>query len=216
MEGAEPIESPDELQWWFDAGLRMASTAWGPSRYSGGYAGSKGNPEGLTAQGMELVAAMTDLNVTLDLCHSSPALYWDGVNSDHPWVVCTHTTSRELLGVERLPNAEMFAALAKRGGIIGLGLGNIFADKTWFQSGKGDDVTLEMFATLFEEVATHAGWDNVAIGSDLDGGIGKDESPVEFDTIADIKELGNVLPPDARDGVLGGNWISYLRAALPD
>lgn len=216
MEGAEPIESPDELDWWFDAGLRMASTAWGPSRYSGGYAGSKGSPEGLTPLGRELVDAMASRSVVLDLCHSSPQLFWDGVECDHPHVVCTHTTSRELLGVERLPNADMFAALAARGGIIGLGLGNIFADKTWFRAGKGEDVRLGAFGALYAEIATHAGWDHLAIGSDLDGGIGVEESPVELDTIADIGRLGDVLPDEARAGVLGENWLSFLRTALPD
>jgi membrane dipeptidase len=216
MEGAEPIETPADLRWWFDAGLRMASTAWGPSRYSGGYAGSRGIPGGLTDAGRELVAAMAELHIAFDLCHSSPQLFWDGVECDHPHVVCTHTTSRELLGVERLPDGEMFAALAKRGGIIGLGLGNIFADPAWFKNGTGGPVPLQAFGDLYAKVAVDAGWDHLAIGSDLDGGIGRDESPIGMDTIADIGLLGDVLPDDAKAGVLGGNWIAFLRDALPD
>jgi membrane dipeptidase len=215
MEGAEPIESPDELQWWFDAGVRVISTAWGPSRYSGGYAGSKGTPGGLTEVGRELVDGMKSLSIAFDLCHSSTELYWDGVHSDHPHVCVTHTTSQELLGVDRLPNAHQFSALASRGGMIGLGLGNIFADPTWFKNGKGDPVPMATFGELFELVASSAGWDHLGIGSDLDGGIGVDESPVGIDSIADIGKLAEVIPEDARAGVMGENWLRFLSEALP-
>ena len=216
MEGAEPIESPDELQWWFDAGVRVISTAWGPSRYSGGYAGSKGSPGGLTSVGRELVSGMASLGIAFDVCHSSPELFWDGVNSAHPHVCVTHTTSRELLGVERLPNAEMFKAMADRGGMIGLGLGNIFADETWFKTGKGDPVPMQTFGDLFALVAESAGWDHLGIGSDLDGGIGVDESPVGLNSIADLPLLGGVIPEPARASVLGENWLRFITESLPD
>ena len=216
MEGAEPIESPAELRWWFDAGLRMASTAWGPSRYSGGYAGSKGVPGGLTPLGRELLVEMAELGIAFDLCHSSPELFWDGVRSDHPHVVCTHTTPRELNGRERMPDGEMLAALAKRGGIIGLGLGNIFLDRTWLETGRGEPIPLSRVVDVFAMMAEHTGWDHLAIGSDLDGGIGVEESPVELDSIADLAKIGDLLPDEARGGVMGGNWIAFLREALPD
>jgi len=61
-----------------------------------------------------------------------------------------------------------------------------------------------------------AGWARVGIGSDLDGGLGLEESPAELDTVADIALIGEVVPEGARDGVLGGNWIRLLRRALPD
>jgi membrane dipeptidase len=216
MEGAEPIEDPSDLQWWFDAGLRMASTAWGPSRYSGGYAGSKGVAGGLTPMGHELVAAMSELGIAFDLCHSSPELFWDGVRSEHPNVVCTHTAPRELNGRARMPDGEMIAALAARGGIIGLGLGNIFLDRAWLENGSGGEIGLSTAADVFALMATFAGWDHIAIGSDLDGGIGLEETPVELDTIADIRNLAGCLPDGSASAVLGGNWIEFLRRALPD
>ena len=69
---------------------------------------------------------------------------------------------------------------------------------------------------VFALMAEHTGWDHLAIGSDLDGGIGVEESPVELDSIADLAKLGEVLPDEARAGVLGENWIAFLRRALPD
>ncbi len=215
MEGAEPIESPDELQWWFDAGLRMIGPAWGPTRYCGGFTGGKGVASGLTDIGRELVAGMKSLSIPLDVAHSSTELYWDGVHSDHPHVCCTHTAPQEVLGIERMPDANQLSALASRGGVIGLGLGNIFLTKDAWGEDK-PPVRLSRVGEVFEIMASAAGWDHVGIGSDLDGGIGVDESPVELETIADIAKIGDTVPDRARAGVLGENWIRFLRAALPD
>ena len=214
MEGAEPISSPDELQWWFDAGVRMIGTAWGPSRYSGGFAGAHGVAGGLTPLGKELVAGMKELSIPLDLAHSSVELFWDGVESDHPHVVCTHTSPREVLQRDRMPDGEMMAALAKRGGIVGLGLGNMFVEPAW---NSGDSpVPLSRVGEVLALMADSAGWNHVGIGSDLDGGIGLDESPDGLESMADLHKLGDVVPAEARDGVLGDNWLRFLHDALPD
>jgi membrane dipeptidase len=213
MEGAEPIESPDDLRWWFDAGVRMIGTAWGPTRYSGGFAGAHGVAGGLTAAGTELVAGMKELSVPLDLAHSSVELFWDGVHSDHPHVVCTHTSPREVLHRDRMPDAEMLAALARRGGIVGLGLGNMFVEPSW-KAGE-PPVPLSRVGEVLALMGDAAGWDHVGIGSDLDGGIGLDESPEGLESMADLHKIGAVIPDEARDRVLGENWIRFLRSALP-
>ena len=214
MEGAEPIESPDDLQWWFDAGVRMIGTAWGPTRYSGGFAGRHGVPGGLTAMGKELVAGMKALSVPLDVAHSSVELFWDGVESDHPNVVCTHTSPREVLPMDRMPNAEMIGALAKRGGMMGLGLGNMFVEPSW---NAGDEpVPLSRVGEVLTLMADAAGWDHIGIGSDLDGGIGVDESPAGLESIGDMGKIGDVLPATSRAKVLGQNWIRFLGTALPN
>ena len=216
MESAEPIESPDELGWWYDAGVRMIGPAWGPTRYCGGFAGQNGQAKGLTPLGHELVAAMKDLRIPFDTAHSSVELFWEALSADLPHVVCTHTSPRELNGVDRMPDAAMMKALAERGGIVGLGLGNMFVDSSWWGEGERGPVSLDSVGRTFEMMAAAAGWDHVGIGSDLDGGIGVEESPVELDTIADIRKIGEVLPEDARAGVLGGNWLDFMRQALPD
>jgi len=66
-----------------------------------------------------------------------------------------------------------------------------------------------------EHVARVAGWGAVGLGSDLDGGLGLEESPLEIDTVADLQQVGAVVPAEARQAVLGGNWLRFLGAALP-
>ena len=77
-------------------------------------------------------------------------------------------------------------------------------------------VTLEMhLRRQAEYIANLAGWGAVGIGSDLDGGFGREECPQEIDTEADLSRIAAVLPLEAREPVLGGNWLRFLRISLP-
>lgn len=76
-------------------------------------------------------------------------------------------------------------------------------------------VTLDAVRAHAGHIASIVGWHRVGIGSDLDGGLGVDETPVELDTAADLVRIGDVVPPEARAGMLGENWLRFLRGALP-
>jgi membrane dipeptidase len=59
----------------------------------------------------------------------------------------------------------------------------------------------------------HAG-----IGSDLDGAFGKEQSPQEIDTIADLQKLPTLLSakgftPADIDNIMFGNWLRFVRKA---
>ena len=56
---------------------------------------------------------------------------------------------------------------------------------------------------------------HVGIGSDLDGGYGKEQSPADMDTIADLQELRPILERRGYRsadiaGIMHGNWIRLL------
>lgn len=214
MESAEPIPSPDELEWWFDAGVRAIGPAWGPTRYCGGYFDLRGQAGGFTKLGENLLAAMSRLGIFLDLAHISVEGFRDGLGHDGP-VALTHTIPRALLNIERFPDDEMLAALSARGGVSGLGLGNLFVKPSSLSSKNRVEVTLEDVAHAFEKMADGTGWDRVGIGSDFDGGFGMEECPVGIDSSADIHKVGGIVPAEARAGVLGDNWLTFLKAALP-
>jgi membrane dipeptidase len=110
---------------------------------------------------------------------------------------------------------EVIRAVSERGGVIGLVLYNGFLEPRWHDH-RGTVVSLSnQFRQQAEYMARLAGWEHIGIGSDLDGGFGKEESPVEIDTVADLHRIGSVLPAEAREGVLGTNWLGFLRKALP-
>jgi membrane dipeptidase len=63
--------------------------------------------------------------------------------------------------------------------------------------------------------------DHAAIGSDLDGGFGREQSPSDLDTIADLQKLVEILTrrgynPDDTSLIMHGNWLRLLRSAWMD
>jgi membrane dipeptidase len=56
------------------------------------------------------------------------------------------------------------------------------------------------------------------IGSDLDGGFGKEQSPLDLDTIADLQTLAELLRGRGYseadvEGIMSGNFLRVLRQA---
>ncbi|MGQ0548232.1 MAG: membrane dipeptidase [Armatimonadota bacterium] len=59
---------------------------------------------------------------------------------------------------------------------------------------------------------------HVGIGSDLDGGFGREGSPHDLDTIADLQKIGPLLEDRGYKkedvaAIMHGNWWSLLRRA---
>jgi membrane dipeptidase len=60
-----------------------------------------------------------------------------------------------------------------------------------------------------------------AIGSDLDGGYGKEQCPGDLESIADLANIGPLLinrgySESDVQGIMQGNWIRTLSRALPE
>ena len=57
---------------------------------------------------------------------------------------------------------------------------------------------------------------HIGIGSDLDGAFGKEQSPTDIETIADLQKIVPLLEkrgysnPDLQN-VMHGNWLRFLR-----
>jgi membrane dipeptidase len=208
VEGGDSITTPEDLPSWYDAGVRVVGPAWSATRYCGG----TGRPGGLTAAGRELLAAMRELGIVLDASHLAEEAFWDAIGEGPGCIVASHSNARALVPGDRHLTDDMIGAIAGRGGVIGLNLYAGFLVEGWKP---GTVVTLGHVRAHAEHVASIAGWGHVGIGSDLDGGLGADETPEELDTAADIERVGDAVPQDARAGVLGANWLRVLRDVLP-
>ena len=131
-----------------------------------------------------------------------------------PRVCASHANVRALTPTDRHLSDDVIRAVAQRGGVIGLVLYNRFIEPRW-QQDKSIIVTLNDLARHANHMANVGGWDCVGIGSDLDGGFGRDASPIEIDTVADLYKVGSVVPTEFRDAVLSTNWLNFLRTCLP-
>lgn len=217
MEGADPIVLVADLQRWWQRGLRLIGLTFGDTRYGRGVGGGGRPPApgGLTRAGVALLERMADIGFIWDISHLTEEGVWQGLEMGFPRVCATHANARALTPTTRHLSDDVIRAVAGRGGVIGLVLYNAFLEPRW-RHDKSTPVTL---ADHLRRHATHladlVGWDHVGIGSDLDGGFGREESPAEIDTVADLHKAGAAVPPPVRPAVLGANWLTFLRGSLP-
>src|SRR3954452_19379611 len=82
-------------------------------------------------------------------------------------------------------------------------------------------VGLENLADHIDRICDLAGdRAHSAIGSDLDGGFGYEQTPRDLNTITDLQKLADILSKRKyRDADIGaifhGNWIRFFRETLP-
>jgi membrane dipeptidase len=217
MESADSIPSPDRLSEFWDAGVRVIGPAhYGPGRYAGG----TGTELGLTDIGIALLDEMARLGVILDLTHFSDESFWQALNRFPGPVLASHNNCRALVSAQRQFSDEQLAAIIARDGVIGVMLDVAMLDLGW-RAGPGADSGVPLVKVIdhIDRICQLAGSArHVAIGSDLDGGYGREQSPNDLDTIADLQKIGPMLTargyaPADIGAVMHGNWVVLLRRA---
>lgn len=218
MEGADPIRDPGETETWFDRGIRVVGLSWmAGSRYAGGDAAQ--GP--LTDIGRELLEAMAELGLVLDVSHLAEEAFFEAVDRFEGRVIASHANPRARVAGARQLSDEMIRRVAEREGVIGIVLYNSFLRPGWSPGDPRDAVTITDVAAAIDHVCQIVGdAEHVGLGSDLDGGFGLESIPFGMDTIADLDHIVPALGEMGYgDGdiaaVMGKNWLRLLRDALP-
>lgn len=218
MEGADPIVRVRDLAQWWQRGLRAIGLTFGDTRYGVGVGGGSATFKrgGLTPDGLALLERMAELGFIWDISHLADEGIWQGLDMGFLRVCASHANARALAPTDRHLSDEVIRAVAERGAVIGLVLYNGFLEPRWLRD-KSISVTLDKHLRRHaNHFARVSGWDHVGIGSDLDGGLGLEESPVEIDTVADLCKVGSVVPAEVREAVFSENWLRFLRTSLPE
>ena len=217
MEGADPILAPAQLAEWHQAGLRVLGiTHYGPGRYAGG----TGTELGLTDIGCQLLEEMQRLGVILDLTHCSDQSFWQALQHYDGPVLASHNNCRALVPHQRQYSDEQIKAIIQRDGVIGAAMDAWMLQPGWVSGQSSNErITLANVADHIDHVCQLAGnAHHAAIGSDLDGGFGREQSPHDLDTIADLQQLVVLLAQrgyraDDIAAIAHGNWLRLLRLA---
>lgn len=222
MEGADAIRSPQELNQWWDLGLRMIGLAWAATRYTGG----TGEPGPLTDEGRRLLRAMADYNFILDLSHMDEPAAYEALDRYPGPLMASHANCAALLrGAEtnRHLSDRVIRRLLEREGVIGVIPFNAFLKAGWSRKrgSRREEVSLDTLIAHIDHICQLAGdSEHAAIGSDFDGGFGLQSIPPELDSIADLQLIGAKLiqrgysQTDAAN-ILGENWLRFLKKNLP-
>jgi membrane dipeptidase len=215
MEGADPLRNADDVAAWHAAGMRIVGLAWKRTRFAGG----TGAPGPLTPDGVEMVKLLDRFNIIHDTSHLAEESFWQLLEITGGPVIASHSNCRAIVPTDRQLSDRMIRAIIARGGVIGIN----FFDRFLLppdQYGKRR-ATLADVATHVKRICDLAGSaHHVGLGTDMDGGLGRNEIPVEIETSADLPRVADALSSAGFDdaavrGVMGENWLRFFRRSLP-
>jgi membrane dipeptidase len=219
MEGADPVLSPEQVEEWFQAGLRII----GPTHYGvSPYGHGTGTVGGLFPPGKPLLKEMERVGMILDVTHLSDQCFDEAMEIYGGPVLASHHNCRALVPDQRQLTDDQIKRLVGRGAVIGSALDTWMLYPGWIRGETRPEVVgvkLEAMVDHIDRVCQLAGNPNhAAIGTDLDGGFGKEQSPCDLDTIADLQRLPDLLKnrgykADAIRNIMSGNWIRFFRQA---
>ena len=217
MESADPVLQPEQLAAWKEAGLRII----GPAHYGlGRYAGGTSTEDGFTPQGLRLLQEMERLGILLDLTHLSDQAFWQAIDAFGGVLLASHNNCRTLVPHQRQFDDRQIREIIARDGVIGAAFDNWMIRPGWRHGARDNpEVTLAHVTDHIDRVCQLAGNSQpAAIGSDLDGGFGREQSPSDLDTIADLQHIAHLLSQRGyKDAdiasIMHGNWLRLLRAA---
>lgn len=219
LEGADSIRTPKHLERAYEQGLRAV----GPAHYGPGtYAFGTHSSGGLGVKGRELLKEMEQLGIILDATHLCDVSFWEAMDSFHGRVWASHSNCRTLVPEERQFSDEQLKALIERGAVIGAALDAWMMVPGWIRgktTPQEAGVKLSHMLDHMDHVCQLAGnARHSAIGTDLDGGFGLEQSPGDLDTIADLQRLPDSLRKRGYqetdiEQIAHGNWIRFLKEA---
>ncbi len=222
LEGADSIVDIHYLEKAWAYGLR----ALGPGHYGPGrYAQGTNATGGIGQSGRALLKEMERLNIILDATHLCDDSFWEALDHFHGHVWASHNNCRALVDHNRQFSDEQIRELIRRGAVIGAVMDCWMVVPGWQ---KGVSTPQEMNCN-FERLIDHmdhvcqiAGNANhIGLGSDLDGAFGKEQSPADIETIADLQKIPALLAKrgyssEDVEKVMHGNWLRFLRNAWKD
>ena len=217
MEGADPILHPDQLESWYEAGLRLIGpTHYGPGRYAGGTA----TELGLTDLGPELLREMQRLGILLDLTHLSDQAFWESLEYYEGLVLASHNNCRALVPHQRQFSDRQLQAIFEHDGVIGVAFDAWMLQPGWVVGQTtNENVSIATVVDHIDHICQLAGnTRHVGIGTDLDGGYGKEQSPHDLETIADLQVMTELLAGRGYsssdiEAVMHKNWLRLLHQA---
>jgi membrane dipeptidase len=158
----------------------------------------------------------------LDVSHMSDEACLEALDRYDGTVVATHANPRRMVPYQRLLADDVVKGIAAHNGVVGIMPVNWALDPMWPDHGDKDRVTLDAVVDAIDAVCQITGnADHVGIGTDFDGGQGREGTPREMDTVADLPLVAERLQargygPAEVEAIMSGNWVRTLRRCLPD
>jgi membrane dipeptidase len=215
LEGADALRTPADVSAWFDAGMRIVGLAWKRTRYAGG----TGEPGPLTREGIALVGELDRFKIIHDTSHLAEESFWQLLDLTAGPVIASHSNCRSIVPTDRQLSDEMIRALVKRNAVIGIN----FFDKFLVppsEYGKRRATLADVVAHMKHLCDLAGSAMQIGLGTDMDGGLGRNQIPAEIRTSADLPRVADALSGAGFSdsditGIMGANCLRFFQANLP-
>jgi membrane dipeptidase len=221
LEGADSLVTLSYLERAYGYGLRAV----GPGHYGPGvYAHGTSASGDLGSRGRELLKEMERLGIILDVTHLCDESLRDALDHFGGSVWASYSNCRSLVPHHRQLSDDHTRELVRRDAMIGVALSGWMLVPGWVHGESTParlGVSLSTVVDHIERICQIAGSvRHCGIGSDLDGGFGREQCPVDVCTIAEISVLADRLAErgySAEDValIMHGNVVRFLARALP-
>lgn len=219
LEGADSLVTLDHVERAYNYGLRAIGPAhYGPGRYAQGT-----DATGFMGKvGQDLLKEMERLNIILDATHLCDDSFWEAMDHYNGPVWASHNLCRALVNHNRQFSDEQIRELINRDAVIGGALDAWMMVPNWVRgqsTPEGMNCNLEVLVDHLDHICQLAGnADHIGIGTDLDGAFGREQSPYDLETIADLQTVPNLLRKRGYtetdvEKIMHGNWLRFLRRA---
>lgn len=219
LEGADSFFELACVEKAYAAGLRAV----GPAHYGPGvYAYGTDSSGGLGTKGRALLKEMERLGIILDATHLCDESFFEAMDHFSGPVWASHHNSRKLVPHNRQFSDEQFSILIARGAVIGTAFDAWMLTPGWQRGSsqpKEMGVSLEKVADQIDHICQLAGNSrHAAIGSDLDGAFGTEQSPYDLESIAGLQKIPGILrgrgyKDEDIDNITHKNWVRFLLEA---
>lgn len=219
LEGADSFFELACVEKAYAAGLR----AIGPAHYGPGvYAYGTDSNGGLGTKGRALLKEMERLGIILDATHLCDESFFEAMDHFSGPVWASHHNSRVLVPHNRQFSDEQFSILISRGAVIGTALDAWMLTPGWERGVSTPEkmgVSMQKVADQIDHLCQLAGNSrHAAIGSDLDGAFGTEQSPYDLGSIAGLQKIPAILrergyKEEDIENITHKNWVRFLLEA---
>lgn len=221
IEGADCVRHMDDIEYFWNQGVRAIGPAWQKTRYCGG----TDQPGDLTPDGIELLKKMDEVGLILDISHMDWQAIHSSFDSFSGTIIASHgnplETSMNATRNRFLPD-NILRKLIARDGVVGIIPYNNFIVQYWSLMDHKPTITIDSVVDMIDHVCQLAGDSlHVGYGSDFDGGFGSELTPDGIDSIADLVKISEALSAHGYssedvENIQGKNWANMLYRSLPE
>ena len=201
FQNTTPIDTDlSRIDLFYNLGVRMIQLTYNLRNLVGDGC-TETHKSGLSYFGREVVQALNELGILVDVSHSSEQVGWDALEVSSAPIIISHASSAAVCPHDRGKSDALAKAVVDRGGFFGVVTIPGFIQESY-------EATLDDFCDHVEHLVDVMGIDHVGIGSDKAAQGAGTESLIEWPDSMPLSDWQSFSRPDwLKDGTF--NWSGF-------